>query len=112
MIDENRLIQDYDKFTFTSEHQKRQIKDLLEYIIKLQTKSCDWVPCSKELPKDEKLLYWTTHEDDSVILHGYSKKHGFIYNWEVDDLDKRARQGQVVAWTPIYEPQPYVIERR
>lgn len=111
MIDENRLIEDYNKFTFTSECQKRQIKDLLDYLIKLQTKSDNWIACSKELPKDETLLYWTTHEDGSVILHGYSKEHGFIYNWEVDDLEKRKRQGQVIAWMPIYEPQPYV-ERR
>lgn len=112
MIDENRLIQDYDKFTFTDSHQKRQIKDLLEHLIRLQVGSNKWIPCSAEMPEDEKLLYWTTHEDDSVILHGYSKKHGFIYNWEVDDLEKRASQGQVVAWMPIYKPQPYAIERR
>ena len=72
-----------------------------------------WIPCSKSLPdkllaEAEKLLYWTTHEDGSIILHGYTKRNGFIYNWEVDDLDKRAKQGQVVAWMPIYEPQPYV----
>lgn len=66
-----------------------------------------WISCSERLPKDEKMLYWTTHEDESVVLHGWSKRHGFIYNWEVDDLEKRKRMGQVVAWIPIFEPEPY-----
>lgn len=70
-----------------------------------------WIPCSERLPEDETLLYWTTHEDGSLVLHGYNKSNGFIYNWEVDDLEKRKRQGQVIAWVPIFEPAPYNAER-
>ena len=66
-----------------------------------------WIPCSERLPEEDGGLYWTTHEDGSVILHGYMKKHGFIYNWEVDDLEKRKRQGGVIAWMLIKEPEPY-----
>ena len=66
-----------------------------------------WISCSERLPEEESLLYWTTHEDGSVVLHGYTKRNGFIYNWEVDDLEKRKRQGDVIAWTPIFYPEPY-----
>ena len=69
-----------------------------------------WIPCSERLPEDEQKLYWTTHEDGSVILHGYTERDGFILNWEVDDLDKRKRQGGVVAWIMIEKPQPYKKE--
>ena len=66
-----------------------------------------WIPCSERLPEKEGELYWTTHEDGSVILHGYTKSNGFIYNWEVDDLEKRKRQGGVVAWMLISQPEPW-----
>lgn len=76
-------------------------------IIEQQPKVDEWIPVSETLPEDETLLYWTTHEDGSIVLHGYTKRNGFIYNWEVDDLEKRKRQGQVIAWIPIFEPEPY-----
>lgn len=76
-------------------------------IIKSQPKVGEWISCSERLPEEESLLYWTTHEDGSVVLHGYTKRNGFIYNWEVDDLEKRKRQGDVIAWTPIFYPEPY-----
>lgn len=66
-----------------------------------------WVPCSDKMPDKEYELYWTTHEDGSIVLHGYTKKNGFIYNWEVDDLELRKRQGGVVAWMLIPMPEPY-----
>ena len=66
-----------------------------------------WIPCSERLPDKEYELYWTTHEDGSIVLHGYTKKNGFIYNWEVDDLELRKRQGGVVAWMLIPQPEPY-----
>ena len=66
-----------------------------------------WVPCSEKMPDKEYELYWTTHEDWSIVLHGYTKKNGFIYNWEVDDLELRKRQGRVVAWMLIPMPEPY-----
>ena len=66
-----------------------------------------WVPCSEKMPDKEYELYWTTHEDGSIVLHGYTKKNGFIYNWEVDDLELRKRQGRVVAWMLIPMPEPY-----
>ena len=66
-----------------------------------------WVPCSEKMPDKEYELYWTTHEDGSIVLHGYTKKNGFIYNWEVDDLELRKRQGGVVAWMIIPLPEPY-----
>jgi hypothetical protein len=87
-----------------------RIADETEAVIELvekQPKVGEWIPCSERLPEEEKLLYWTTHEDGSLVLHGYTKRSGFIYNWEVDDLEKRKRQGQVVAWVPILEPEPY-----
>lgn len=82
----------------------------LEKLINEQPKVGDWIPVSKRLPEDETLMYWTTHEDGSLVMHGYTKRNGFIYNWEVDDLEKRKRQGQVIAWTPIFKPEPYKEE--
>lgn len=67
----------------------------------------EWISCSEMLPEDESIMYWTTHEDGSLVMHGYTKKNGFIYNWEVDDLEKRKRQGDVVAWMPLPLPEPY-----
>lgn len=66
-----------------------------------------WTSVEEGLPSKELQLYWTTHEDGSVILHSYTEANGFIYNWEVDDLAKRERQGKVIAWMPIFEPEPY-----
>lgn len=66
-----------------------------------------WIPCSERLPEDESTIYWTTHEDGSIVMHGYTNKNGFIYNWEVDDLEKRQRQGDVIAWMPLILPEPY-----
>ena len=67
----------------------------------------EWIPASERLPEDESIMYWTTHEDGSLVMHGYTKKNGFIYNWEVDDLGKRKRQGDVIAWMPLPLPEPY-----
>lgn len=76
--------------------------------VQSQPKVGEWIPCSSGvMPDREDGLYWTTHEDGSVILHGYSKEHGFIYNWEVDNLCKREKLGQVIAWYMIPLPQPY-----
>ena len=66
-----------------------------------------WILCSEKMPDKEYELYWTTHEDGSIVLHGYTKKNGFIYNWEVDDLELRKRQCGVVAWMLIPMPEPY-----
>ena len=66
-----------------------------------------WIPCSERLPEEEHKLYWTTHEDGSIVLHSYTKKNGFILNWEVDDMELRKRQGGVVAWMLIPMPEPY-----
>lgn len=81
--------------------------DGLKYAYEGTKKIGEWIPCSERLPENEKLLYWTTHEDGTVMIHGWLKTNGFIYNWEVDDLEKRKRMGQVVAWMPIFEPEPY-----
>lgn len=66
-----------------------------------------WIPCSEKMPKDESVPYWTTHEDGSIVMHWYSKECGFTFNWEVEDLEKRKRQGRVIAWMPILLPEPY-----
>ena len=66
-----------------------------------------WILYSDKMPDKEYELYWTTHEDGSIVLHGYTKKNGFIYNWEVDDLELRKKQGRVVAWMLIPMPEPY-----
>lgn len=88
--------------------------DLADYLKSLPTPAVTdtnvggkWVPCSEKMPDKEYELYWTTHEDGSIVLHGYTKKNGFIYNWEVDDLELRKRQGRVVAWMLIPMPEPY-----
>lgn len=100
--------QDCDNFT-------RDIRTIRDYILQIEEqankKVDNWIPCSERLPEDETLLYWTTHEDGSLVLHGYKKSNGFIYNWEVDDLEKRKRQGQVIAWIPIFEPTSYNEKR-
>lgn len=66
-----------------------------------------WIPCSERMPEDESVPYWTTHEDGSIVMHWYSKECGFTFNWEVDDLEKRKRQGRVIAWMSILQPEPY-----
>lgn len=75
-----------------------------------KAEAMQWIPCSERLPEDENIMYWTTHEDGSVVMHGFTKKNGFIFNWEVDDLEKRKRQGDVIAWKPISLPEPYKEE--
>ena len=108
MIDEKKLIEEIRNIgVYGSGYSDHEREENVIDIIEAQPKTDEWIPCSKMLPKKEHELYWTTHEDGSVILHSYSKEHGFIYNWEVDDLDKRARQGKVIAWILIPTPQPY-----
>lgn len=76
-------------------------------VAKNATVEGEWIPVSERLPEDENTMYWTTHEDGSLVMHGYSKAHGFIYNWTVHDLEKRKRQGGVIAWMPLSLPEPY-----
>lgn len=107
LISRKALIEDIERSTFS-----RFIKEILEDFVDDQPPvevpvKDKWIPVSERLPEEESLLYWTTHEDGSVVLHGYTKRNGFIYNWEVDDLEKRKRQGDVIAWTPIFQPEPY-----
>ena len=95
--------------TFDSEYRGRM--DGIDIAIKVvddQPPADQWIPCSERLPEEkDNELYWTTHEDGSVIQHGYCEGLGFIYNWEVDDLEKRERQGDVIAWMPNTQPEPY-----
>ena len=110
MIDEKKLIEDLNEITYNVQDADDLFESVTECINR-QPKVGEWIPCSERLPEDETLLYWTTHEDGSLVLHGYKKSNGFIYNWEVDDLEKRKRQGQVIAWIPIFEPTSYNAER-
>lgn len=117
MIDEKKLIEAFEKWHDSIENSMSGdfVRSILKVVIgkiKGQPKVGEWIPCSEKLPEDETLLYWTTHEDGSLVLHGYKKRNGFICNWEVDDLDKRKRQGQVIAWIPIFEPAPYNADMR
>lgn len=94
----------------TDEAQKltsSEFDDAIYMAIKALNSFDEWIPCSEMLPEDESIMYWTTHEDGSIVMHGYMKKNGFIYNWEVDDLEKRKRQGDVIAWMPLLLPEPY-----
>ena len=116
MIDEKKLIEEILEHKDKIKSCDKRVDEVYELahdhiidIINIQPKT-DWIPCEVEMPKDETLMYWTTHEDGSIIMHGYLKRNGFIYNWEVDDLEKRKRQGKVVAWMPIFKPQPYKKE--
>jgi hypothetical protein len=65
----------------------------------------EWISCSERLPEVEGTMYWTTHEDGSVVQHGWSERHGFIYNWELGE--KREKMGTVIAWMPMFKPIPY-----
>lgn len=104
MIDEKKLIEELDRKLYGMQIiSKRIVLD----IINEQPKVGEWIPCIERLPEEDGNLYWTTHEDGSIILHGYTNRNGFIYNWEVDDLEKRKRQGGVIAWMLIEEPEPY-----
>lgn len=62
-----------------------------------------WIPVSERLPEEHQTVI-TTHEDGTVVFHGYIKEHGFIYNWETD-MELRKKRGKVVAWMPL--PEPY-----
>jgi hypothetical protein len=109
VIDEKKLIEILSKNSIFEKITNAEGKNIFE-IIEEQPQAYKWIPCEERLPSEEQNLYWTTHEDGSVILHGYTERHGFILNWEVDDLDKRKRQGNVVAWMLIEKPQPYKKE--
>lgn len=113
MIDEKKLIEDiekeFDGVCVYDVSPSQAINDFVQ-IVDRQPKVGEWIPVSERLPEDETLMYWTTHEDGSLVMHGYTKWAGFIYNWEVEDMDKRKRQGQVIAWTPIFKPEPYKEE--
>lgn len=111
LISRSALIEYLEKVTVTEgitfETGFKQILTDIKNQPTVEAKPVEWILCSERLPENEKLLYWTTHEDGTVMLHGWLKTNGFIYNWEVDDLEKRKRMGQVVAWMPIFEPEPY-----
>lgn len=113
VIDEKKLIEDiekeFDGVCVYDVSPSQAINDFVQ-IVDRQPKVGEWIPVSERLPEDETLMYWTTHEDGSLVMHGYTKWAGFIYNWEVEDMDKRKRQGQVIAWTPIFKPEPYKEE--
>ena len=122
MIDETLLIEKFSssdgiefKMNFKTGSKEEIIESLQEFadklregvlnLIKSQPKVGEWIPCSERLPEEEHSMYWTTHEDGSVVQHGWSERHGFIYNWELGE--KRARMGTVIAWMPIFKPEPY-----
>ena len=116
LISRKALIDILAKYKFgaiKSESEREYTKETVLNFVKEQSSVTDtnvggkWVPCSEKMPDKEYELYWTTHEDGSIVLHGYTKKNGFIYNWEVDDLELRKRQGRVVAWMLIPMPEPY-----
>ena len=83
-----------------------EVQAIIE-VIEEQPKVNEWISCSERMPEEmQHDLYWTTHEDGSVVLHGYTEKNGFIYNWETEK-EKRKRQGSVIAWKPYTRPEPY-----
>ena len=100
MIDENLLLED---LIYCKGLGRRSFEAVLETINK-QPK-IEWIPVSERLPEKEHSMYWTTHEDGSIVMHGYSKNLGFIYNWEIGE--KREIMGDVIAWMPILKPEPY-----
>lgn len=114
MIDEKRLIEDTEDdvkniltqmfYEVPSEFIDYFLKEMKE-LVNDQPKVGEWIPCSERLPEEEHSMYWTTHEDGSVVQHGWSERHGFIYNWELGE--KRARMGTVIAWMPMFKPEPY-----
>ena len=104
MIDEKKLIElcrelkEKETGAFSKGYNKA-LRDIVSTIKSTSfPKVGECIPVSERLPNGEDGLYWTTHEDGSLILHGYTKNNGFIYNWEVYDLEKRKRQGEVIAW--------------
>ena len=117
MIDEKKLIENIHQYF--CDRIEADVKDVIDVIdnhylklnkdicgiIRSQQKVGEWMPASEGLPKEEHKWYLTTHEDGSLIPHKYTKQHGFILNWEIFDLKKRERQGDVVAWLQL--PEPY-----
>ena len=100
MIDEKKLIEDYDRITFTDEIQKRQIKNLIEHLIELQPKVGDWIPCSERLPEDfEKVLTCDEIGNRHIMEH----HHDFKYPFNI--FPNHPHFFQVVAWQPL--PEPY-----
>ena len=99
MIDEKKLVKDIQKYFVNNSIHKN---DLAE-VIANQPKVNQWIPVSERLPEEHQTVI-TTHEDGTVVFHGYIKEHGFIYNWETD-MELRKKRGKVVAWQPL--PDPY-----
>lgn len=106
-IDEKKLIEKikHRQKTFYGYEEGFSELDNVIAMIEHLPKVGEWIPCSERLPEVEGTMYWTTHEDGSVVQHGWSERHGFIYNWELGE--KRARMGTVIAWMPMFKPIPY-----
>lgn len=111
MIDEKKLIEDYDRITFTDKIQKRQIKNLIEHLIELQPKvvtdtnvGCKWIPVETRLPGDhEKVLTCDAYGNIHVDCH----YHGFKYPFCIYPND--AKRYMPIAWMPL--PEPYRKEQ-
>lgn len=97
MIDEKKLLEDFEKVTFADETEKKMYRDLLNYLIGLQEKVSDWIPCSERLPdKEGKYL---------VIL----RKFNTITFADFKDMKNNPHfNAPVIAWQAL--PIPYKEE--
>ena len=71
MIDEKKLIEAILEHKDKIKSCDKRVDEVYELahdhiidIINIQPKT-DWITCEVEMPKDETLMYWTTHEDGS-----------------------------------------------
>ena len=103
MIDEKRLIEDYDRITFTDKIQQRQIKNLIEHLIELQPKVGEWIPCSERLPEEYTEVLGCDRYGDTYIVKMYDTKiYGNVWKqWGGGEL----RLACIIAWQPL--PKPY-----
>lgn len=125
MIDEKKLIEDYDRITFTDKIQKRQIKNLIEHLIELQPKvvtdtnvGCKWIPIEWHettdddgIDKERYPFYLDCAMPDDAQEIIICRKNGWVCvdTCVYDDgysLDSGADWIEdVIAWMPL--PAPY-----
>lgn len=108
MINEVRLLKDFETFVFTDNTQKRQYRDLLNYLIEQQVTNSGWVSCKDKLPEiGERVLCCTKGgrwNRNNIFVAKYCAADKFndkpYFDWDRNGFPN------VLAWQPL--PNSYI----